>query len=423
MPIADIAGLTALNGLAAQLTALSVIVLAFVLLGRVTPLGGVVWVWAGAWVAALVAIAAMFTRYLLLPGYDHLALESATVLSNGLDFVYQSGKLLYGGLLLLGALLLRRLRPRRGVLALGVAVLLGWAGLSAATTNDPTGLVQWQIPLMVPLLAATAVALMPGVGPGRDRLAGTGPAAWIAAGLAVLWLSYSFAFNGGLPAGPFATRLNTLVRLNSYLDLFGHMALAFALAHVASRGMQDRLVTLHRELAETHDQLRHAVRFDELTGVYNRRAFEELALDRGWLEDSALCVAMLDMDNLKEINDQRGHAAGDAALAHLAARLSTSLADSVVFRWGGDEFLCISRRCPADALGERIGEALDELGPVPGLGGMRIEASVGSVQRAPDESLPVVIGRADRAMYEEKFRRRHSAMEQRSLWEDGPDPA
>src|SRR5680860_801028 len=77
MPIADIAGLTALNGLAAQLTALSVIVLAFVLLWRVTPLGGVVVVWAAAWVGALVAIAAMFTRYLLLPGLDQQALGSS----------------------------------------------------------------------------------------------------------------------------------------------------------------------------------------------------------------------------------------------------------------------------------------------------------------------------------------------------------
>jgi diguanylate cyclase (GGDEF)-like protein len=418
MPVIDIGGLSAVHGLAAQLTALSVIVLAFVLLCRVTAIGGVVVVWTVAWGAALVAIAAMLARYLFLPDLDHQALRSSSAMSNALDFLYQGGKLLYGGLLLAGGLMLRGFRPSTTAMTAAALALLGYAALSAAMTYDPYGLVQWQVPVIVPLLAGTALVLTPRLGPRGERLAGTTPAAIAAAGLALLWLTYYFAFTRNPAAVPLGGQLLRVVQLNSYVDMFGHLALAFALGHVASRSMQDRLVILHRELEEAHDQLRRVARYDELTGVYNRRAFEELARDRGWTESPPLAVAMLDMDNLKDINDERGHAAGDAALAHLAAHLSALLDHIVVFRWGGDEFLCISSHCEAGALAERITETLRELGPVPGLSGMGIEVSVGSVQRGEDESLASAIGRADSAMYMEKFRKRDVVLEQRSLFEE-----
>lgn len=416
MPIIDIAGLTALNGLAAQLTALTVIVVAFLLLFRVSPFDGVVGVWAAAWVAALLSVAALFIRYLLLPDLDQTELHSSSLLSNTLDLVYQSGKLLHGGLLLIGALMLRGMRPRARVLVLAATTALVYALVSVMTTSDPYGLVQWQIPVMVPLLAATAIALAPGVGPGHDRLMGTAPAAIAAAGLALLWLVYHFAFSRTTTEIPLDYQLGALVQFNSYVDMFGDLALAFALGHVVSRGVQDRLVLLHRELERAHDQLQRVARHDELTGVYNRRAFEELVRDRDWAEAPSLAVAMLDMDNLKEINDERGHAAGDAALAHLAAQLSASVEGAVVIRWGGDEFLCMCTAYDAETLRQRIDGALHDTGPVPGLAGMEIEVSVGTAQREPDEPLASTIGRADRAMYREKYCKRQG-VEQRSLWD------
>ncbi len=422
MSIIDIGGLSAVHGLAAQLTALSVIVLAFVLLCRVSAIGGVVVVWTLAWVAALVAIAAMLARYLFLPDLDHQALQSSSAMSNALDFVYQGGKLMYAGLLLLGGLMLRGFRMPATALTGAALALLGYAALSTAMTYDPYGLVQWQVPIIVPLFAATALVFTPRLGPRGDRLAGTGPAAIAAAGIALLWLTYNLAFTRAPVAVPLGGPLLRLVQLNSYVDMFGHLSLAFALGHVASRSMQDRLVVLHRELEEAHDQLRRVSRYDELTGVFNRRAFEELARDRGWAESPSLAVAMLDMDNLKDINDERGHAAGDAALAHLAAHLSAGLEHVVVFRWGGDEFLCISTHTDACTLAERIAETLSEIGPVPGLSGMGIDVSVGSVQRAENESLASAIGRADSAMYLDKFRKRDMVLEQRSLFEEGGSP-
>lgn len=418
MPAADIGGLIALNGIAAQLTALSVIVLAFILLCRIAPREDVALLWTAAWAFALIGMSALFVRFLLLPDLDHLQLQSDSPASNLLDATYQTGKLFYGALLLLGALRLRGIRPPPWTVASALLFLFAYAGLSAFFTTDPHGLIHWQIPLAVPLLAATALVLMPGVGPRHERMAGTGPAALVAAGLALFWLTYILAFSRTLGADPIGDALMGVLRFSSYLDMFGHLALAFALAHVVSRGIQERLVHLHRELEATHDRLRHAVRFDELTAVYNRRAFEELASDRGWADAAPVAIAMLDMDNLKEINDERGHAAGDAALAHLAAHISATLDHVVVFRWGGDEFLCVCTRHSSGQLRDRIERALSTLGPVPGLSGMRVEVSVGSVQRSPDESLSRAIDRADRAMYEQKFRRRERALEQHSLFSD-----
>jgi diguanylate cyclase (GGDEF)-like protein len=417
MPIAEVLGLTALNGLLAQLTGLGVIAVAFALLRRFAPLDGVMAVWAGAWTAAFLAILALFVRFFLLPDYSVEALASETPVSNVLDFLYEAGKLLYGWLLLVGSLWLRRRRLPGPVIAAVSLALAVYAAVATGATVDPHGLVRWQIPLKVPMLAATA-AVLAGAGPG-DRTPGTRPAAFVAAGLAALWLCYAFAFRGDLPEAFPGPQLRILLGFNSYFDLVGHLALAFSLAHVATRGVHHRLMRLHRDLERAHDRLRHAARYDELTGVYNRRAFEELADRSDWEHVEPLAVAMLDMDNLKEINDHRGHASGDAALAFLATRLTLATGEEgVVFRWGGDEFLCVCTPCTRDDLQRRLDAVLAEPGAVPGLSSMPLQVSLGTAQRDTGERLSDVIARADQAMYRHKFRKRAYGVEQRSLWED-----
>jgi diguanylate cyclase (GGDEF)-like protein len=97
------------------------------------------------------------------------------------------------------------------------------------------------------------------------------------------------------------------------------------------------------------DRLRRAMireqsqaRFDPLTGLPNRRACEErgeLELARLQRSGSALSVAYLDFDGLKQINDNRGHAAGDAALIHFAESAQSELRPTdLLSRIGGDEF-------------------------------------------------------------------------------------
>src|SRR5438309_8900660 len=91
--------------------------------------------------------------------------------------------------------------------------------------------------------------------------------------------------------------------------------------------------------------LREKSAFDELTGVLRRAAgisAAEREMARARRHSTPLTVAFIDVDGLKEANDARGHAAGDAMLRGLTAALKEGLrAEDVVLRYGGDEFVCV----------------------------------------------------------------------------------
>ena len=92
-------------------------------------------------------------------------------------------------------------------------------------------------------------------------------------------------------------------------------------------------------------RLEHASRTDPLTGVGNRRAFEETlaaALSAATRQGHQITVVEVDLDGLKRINDETGHAAGDAALLALVRAFYAALRDEdTVFRVGGDEFMIL----------------------------------------------------------------------------------
>ncbi len=96
------------------------------------------------------------------------------------------------------------------------------------------------------------------------------------------------------------------------------------------------------ERKRTEAQLAHQALHDQLTGLANRALFLDrlgVALERSRRSGVPLAVLFLDFDNFKEINDTRGHAAGDQVLATLGARLSGLLRPmDTVARFGGDEF-------------------------------------------------------------------------------------
>lgn len=99
------------------------------------------------------------------------------------------------------------------------------------------------------------------------------------------------------------------------------------------------------ELVRRAQRLRHLSTGDRLTGLFNRAYAEEYLTNevlRTARNDSALVIGLLDVDHFKVFNDTHGHAAGDAALKHVAAALRNRLRRSdVIARYGGEEFLIV----------------------------------------------------------------------------------
>ncbi len=107
---------------------------------------------------------------------------------------------------------------------------------------------------------------------------------------------------------------------------------------------------------------------DALTGLFNRRAFDEIAfreISGASRNRQAISVIMLDIDHFKQVNDEFGHAAGDAVLCAAAATLRRSLRDEdFLCRWGGDEFCALLPRArgdQAESAVRRILMAIEEL--------------------------------------------------------------
>jgi diguanylate cyclase (GGDEF)-like protein len=157
----------------------------------------------------------------------------------------------------------------------------------------------------------------------------------------------------------------------------------------------------------TAQELEHARRdsqTDSLTALLNRRGWERSLLAREWHYrrfGGQACVVVVDLDQLKTVNDTHGHAAGDRYIRRAARVLAAGVrAEDVVARLGGDEFGIIAvgaSPTQTDQLVTRLEEALRRAG---------IEACVGYAPYNADEGFLAAWDNADRAMYELK-RHRH----------------
>jgi diguanylate cyclase (GGDEF)-like protein len=155
---------------------------------------------------------------------------------------------------------------------------------------------------------------------------------------------------------------------------------------------------------------------DELTGIYNVRAFSALAErthKHAIRYGHAYSIVMIDSDNLKEVNDSYGHEAGNRLLKQTVACVQRSLRETDIFaRYGGDEFALLLPQTKADGaleVAERMREAIAAM-PLETHGKqVATTVSVGIASfPAHGEEFDVVINRADQAMYESKKRGRNS---------------
>lgn len=139
---------------------------------------------------------------------------------------------------------------------------------------------------------------------------------------------------------------------------------------------------------------------DALTGLYNRAGWEQLSScqdNRNKRYGKSSAVLVIDLDDLKIVNDQNGHAAGDELIRSAAnALLHASRSEDIVARLGGDEFAIIGVSCDkngGEALRYRVQECLAHAG---------IRASMGLAMTSVRNNISFALAAADQQMYEEK---------------------
>jgi len=164
--------------------------------------------------------------------------------------------------------------------------------------------------------------------------------------------------------------------------------------------------------AYTLEDAERGANLDALTGLPNRRYFDELLAIMGprRRDTDSLGILMIDIDHFKRLNDRYGHAQGDVVLREVGGAIAMTLrAEDTPVRYGGEEFAVILRRASApqaNEAAERVRAAVSGLS----IARLGIEApvtvSVGVAIAAEDEEVTAVIGRADQALYRAKRRGR-----------------
>jgi two-component system, cell cycle response regulator len=173
-----------------------------------------------------------------------------------------------------------------------------------------------------------------------------------------------------------------------------------------------RTQLLLRDLTRTTSLLRHMAMTDALTGLPNRRAFEE------WLTevqtsagaDRPVMIALADLDRFKSVNDMHGHLAGDRVLVEVGERLRAVLpADALVARYGGDEFmigLTSRTRTEAETILDRACTAVErpafDLGD---RGAVEVGISAGLAILTEADDIAGLLTTVDRELYRAKRRR------------------
>jgi diguanylate cyclase (GGDEF)-like protein len=162
------------------------------------------------------------------------------------------------------------------------------------------------------------------------------------------------------------------------------------------------------ENARLHDMVERQALVDGLTGLANRRAASDAlhaeAARAGRLE-TPLSVVLADLDGFKDVNDEHGHAVGDAVLRAFAEVLRDTLRESdLAGRWGGEEFLLLLPGADEEGavqLAERVRIGLTAR-RIPSVPGLRVTASFGVAEYAGETNTEQLLAAADDALYRAK---------------------
>lgn len=193
---------------------------------------------------------------------------------------------------------------------------------------------------------------------------------------------------------------------------FGHFLMLAvmlpAVSMLAAQLSQLRETTRRQkaDLTEALARIQDLATRDDLTGLANRRHLQqliELERTRGIRSGHTFCLAMIDMDHFKRINDTHGHPAGDRVLRNFAREaLATIRGSDVLGRWGGEEFLLMlpDTRAALAKLGvERLRQRAEAMRIDSDGTPLNFTLSAGVVEHLAGEPVADTIARADRALY------------------------
>ena len=173
---------------------------------------------------------------------------------------------------------------------------------------------------------------------------------------------------------------------------------------------QVEISTEQHMLAESYLKL---AMLDPLTGLHNRRYAQDrlvAEIARAQRQKSSLTVLMIDVDELKRINDHWGHAAGDLVLKTFGARLDKAIRGSdLAVRIGGDEFVVLLPECDQRQV-QRVLDRLSSLEVQLETQKISFGFSAGCADYKPGESPEQLLERADHALYVEKQERKNQAV-------------
>lgn len=273
-----------------------------------------------------------------------------------------------------------------------IVVLVMFVALLAVGPRLPRRALALLGPIGVALIAY-ALATSPGPGDGAVLYA-----------LPVLWTTVFFGRNGAIAIVALvgvgeAAALLALPSASAYPGRWVDVMVSITAIAVVARVLEGRSEMLR-------ERLRGEARTDPLTGLLNRRGFDEHAareLGHAGRDDRPIALATLDIDHFKQINDEHGHVVGDRVLVHLARVLSSeSRGIDVAARLGGEEFAVLmpgSDQAGAEAFVERVRYSL-ATNDCPGLPQVRVSAGI-TATAVPLE-VEAMLERVDCALYAAK---------------------
>jgi diguanylate cyclase (GGDEF)-like protein len=235
---------------------------------------------------------------------------------------------------------------------------------------------------------------------------------WKLMRLALGFLVVNFVLNFLLFSGRGTYPVTTvLLTFSPIVDMVLQTALGCGMVIVLLEKVLSEYRQTNEKLRDAHRRLETIVHTDPLTAAFNRHAFYGFVNNNNDGDVSG-CVGFLDIDDLKEINDRHGHAAGDAVIRSVVRAIREVIrAEDLIFRWGGDEFFVLMVGMNSEMAERRVSRLEDSL-RCTSIGNLPEPVDVGVSWGFKDFSaigeLEQAIAEADAAMYRNKRERKQT---------------